>query len=60
MSREIGESCGFESLYAFSRAFRKAYGIPPRTYRQLVQEGGPLPVSGKNSLICRPRRASLS
>jgi AraC-like DNA-binding protein len=44
---EIGEKCGFESLYAFSRAFRKAYGIPPRTYRQLVQEGGTLPVSGK-------------
>jgi AraC-like DNA-binding protein len=44
---EIGERCGFESLYAFSRAFRKAYGIPPRTYRQLVQEGGMLPVSGK-------------
>jgi transcriptional regulator GlxA family with amidase domain len=46
---DIGERCGFESLYAFSRAFRKAYGIPPRTYRQLVQEGGPLPVSGKAS-----------
>jgi AraC-like DNA-binding protein len=35
----IGERCGFESLYAFSRAFRKAYGIPPRAYRQLVVEG---------------------
>jgi AraC-like DNA-binding protein len=35
----IGERCGFESLYAFSRAFRKAYGIPPRAYRQLVLEG---------------------
>ena len=45
---EIGELCGFESLYAFSRAFRKAYGIPPRTYRQLVSEGGALPVSGKH------------
>ena len=44
---EIGEKCGFESLYAFSRAFRKAYGIPPRTYRQLVQEGGPLPSTGR-------------
>ena len=43
---DIGERCGFESLYAFSRAFRKAYGIPPRSYRQLVQEGGPLPVTG--------------
>lgn len=40
---EIGERCGFESLYAFSRAFRKAYGLPPRAYRQLVQKGEPLP-----------------
>lgn len=40
---EIGERCGFESLYAFSRAFRKAYGIPPRSYRQLVQAGRALP-----------------
>jgi len=40
---EIGARCGFESLYAFSRAFRKAYGLPPRAYRQLVQEGAPLP-----------------
>ncbi len=39
----IGERCGFESLYAFSRAFRKAYGIPPRAYRQLVVEGTALP-----------------
>ncbi len=39
----IGERCGFESLYAFSRAFRKAYGIPPRAYRQLVVEGTSLP-----------------
>lgn len=40
---EIGERCGFESLYAFSRAFRKAYGIPPRAYRQLVVEGNAPP-----------------
>ena len=39
----VGERCGFESLYAFSRAFRKAYGIPPRAYRQLVVEGTTLP-----------------
>jgi AraC-like DNA-binding protein len=45
---DIGEKCGFESLYAFSRAFRKAYGIPPRTYRQLVREGGPLPHTGRD------------
>ncbi len=40
---EIGGRCGFESLYAFSRAFRKAYGIPPRAYRQLVVDGSAPP-----------------
>ncbi len=40
---EIGDKCGFESLYAFSRAFRKAYGVPPRAYRQFVVEGRSLP-----------------
>jgi AraC-like DNA-binding protein len=44
---EIGERCGFESLFAFSRAFRKAYGLPPRAYRQLVQQGAPLPTPSK-------------
>jgi AraC-like DNA-binding protein len=44
---EIGERCGFESLYAFSRAFRKAYGLPPRAYRQLVQTGARLPTPTK-------------
>lgn len=39
----IGERCGFESLYAFSRAFRKSYGAPPRAYRHLVVEGRALP-----------------
>lgn len=44
----IGEKCGFESLYAFSRAFRKTYGIPPRAYRQVVHEGAPLPQTELN------------
>jgi AraC-like DNA-binding protein len=42
---EIGERCGFESLYAFSRAFRKAYGIPPRSYRQLVSDSATPPAA---------------
>jgi len=46
---EIGERCGFESLYAFSRAFRKAYGIPPRAYRQLVVEGRTLPARRRSA-----------
>lgn len=45
----IGERCGFESLYAFSRAFRKAYGIPPRAYRQFVVEGTSLPARKKHA-----------
>jgi AraC-like DNA-binding protein len=42
--RAIGTKCGFDSLYAFSRAFRNSYGIPPREYRQLVMQGAPLPI----------------
>jgi len=36
---EIGERCGFESLYAFSEP-SASLRHPPRTYRQLVSEGG--------------------
>jgi transcriptional regulator GlxA family with amidase domain len=30
---EIADQCGFASIYSFSRAFREAYGVPPRKYR---------------------------
>lgn len=30
---EIAEQCGFGSLYAFSRAFRRHIGMPPTRYR---------------------------
>ncbi len=30
---EIAGKCGFESLYAFSRAFKMEYGVSPRAYR---------------------------
>ncbi len=33
---EIAERCGFESVYAFSRAFKTARGISPRSYRQTL------------------------
>jgi AraC-like DNA-binding protein len=45
---EVGETCGFESLFAFSRAFRKAYSVPPRAYRNLVCSGAPLPQPSTN------------
>jgi len=32
---EIGEACGFENVFAFSRAFRNALGISPSEYRKL-------------------------
>ncbi|HRJ72213.1 MAG TPA: helix-turn-helix transcriptional regulator [Terrimicrobiaceae bacterium] len=31
---EIAERCGYESLFAFSRAFRAAMGCPPTAYRR--------------------------
>jgi AraC-like DNA-binding protein len=30
---EVGELCGFTSIYSFSRAFRNAYGVSPLAYR---------------------------
>ncbi len=29
---EVAHETGFESLFAFSRAFKKTYGIPPKSY----------------------------
>lgn len=31
---EIGEQCGFTSLFSFSRAFRTRYGMSPRAFRR--------------------------
>lgn len=31
---EIATQCGFQSLYSFSRSFRAAKGMPPRTFRR--------------------------
>ena len=31
---EVGESCGFASIYSFSRAFHAAYGVSPLAYRR--------------------------
>jgi AraC-like DNA-binding protein len=31
---EIGEQCGFNSIFSFSRAFRSCYGISPLAYRR--------------------------
>lgn len=30
---EVAQACGFDSLYAFSRAFKTAQGVSPRAYR---------------------------
>lgn len=32
--RELSEKCGFSSVFSFSRAFRREYGIPPSLYRR--------------------------
>jgi AraC-like DNA-binding protein len=31
---EIGEQCGFKSIYSFSRAFSRVYGVSPLAYRR--------------------------
>ncbi|MDF9826506.1 AraC-like DNA-binding protein [Ereboglobus sp. PH5-10] len=34
---EISRACGFESIHAFSRAFKNAMGMAPRAYGKFVQ-----------------------
>ena len=34
---EIAEACGFETVYYFSNAFKRAVGISPSAYRSLAQ-----------------------
>jgi AraC-like DNA-binding protein len=37
---EVGARCGFEDQYYFSRAFRRAEGVPPSRYRRDRQQQG--------------------
>lgn len=34
---EVARKSGFESPFAFSRAFKKAYGVPPKSYSKRIQ-----------------------
>ncbi len=38
---EVARLCGFESVFSFSQAFRRAIGMPPSSYRRHLQEGRP-------------------
>jgi AraC-like DNA-binding protein len=42
---EVGELCGFSSVFSFSRTFRLTYGVSPRAYRRGGQERPPTPQS---------------
>lgn len=44
---EIAETCGFSSLYAFSRAFANHAGESPTAFRRRTREGGAEPISKK-------------
>jgi len=37
---EVGRRCGYESVYAFSRAFRRAVGSSPSAYRKVIRPQG--------------------
>jgi AraC-like DNA-binding protein len=36
---EAARHCGFDSIYAFSRAFKREFGVPPSRYRQALRRG---------------------
>ncbi|MEI8138231.1 MAG: AraC family transcriptional regulator [bacterium] len=38
--KEIAERCGYESIYTFSRTFRKEMGVSPSRYRQQTRKNG--------------------
>ncbi|MFH1497530.1 MAG: helix-turn-helix transcriptional regulator [Verrucomicrobiota bacterium] len=38
---EVARQCGFESIFSFSQAFRRAIGMPPSAYRRHLAEGRP-------------------
>ena len=37
---EIAKACGFGSIFAFSRAFKKTMGMPPSAYGRFVRRAG--------------------
>ena len=46
---EIGASCGYEDPAYFSRAFRRAHGVPPATWRVAMR-----PVDARHSEVAIP------
>lgn len=36
---QVAEEIGFSSIYAFSRAFKNRFGIPPSEYKKTITEG---------------------
>jgi AraC-like DNA-binding protein len=38
---EIAKACGFSSVYAFSRAFKTAMGVPPTAYHKMLKTETP-------------------
>ncbi|AHF91932.1 AraC family transcriptional regulator [Opitutaceae bacterium TAV5] len=43
---EVARLCGFESIFSFSQAFRRAIGMPPSAYRRHLAEGRPPIIPG--------------
>jgi AraC-like DNA-binding protein len=54
--KKIAKACGFGSLFAFSRAFKTAMGVPPTAYHKLVRTGK-IATPAKPAPTSRKRRA---
>ncbi len=39
---DVAQQCGFDSHFAFSRAFKNAYGLPPKAYGKRLRERKPV------------------
>lgn len=50
---QIAEQCGFDSVYSFSRAFKRANGISPREYRRYLR-GAPAERATRSPLPAKP------